>query len=257
MIKWCAYCLQFIREFEPFDDFSLSHGVCENCLPRVLTLTQADIEAVHEVRKFYWGLQASMRLGAAPDLAGILAESNRLGIRPLDLMMGLFQPLLREVGYLWECGALTTEAEHRFSAVLTGLLAQYRKHFLDRPAPVRPRLLLVNADGNLHNFGQQMAEAYFESHGITTLAVAPGLPTPEVLDLLTRLEPPFLGISVALETQRERALDLAAKVKHLDRPPRTVLAGGFGVRGWAPPDPALGLRVCCDLEEARRIIDQD
>jgi hypothetical protein len=31
MLKWCAYCRQFMRQSTPRDDFSITHGLCNAC----------------------------------------------------------------------------------------------------------------------------------------------------------------------------------------------------------------------------------
>lgn len=247
MIKWCSYCLHFIEECEPFDDYIISHGVCPACAPKALTFTRADKHAIQGIRTFFMALQKASRSGAVQDWTPVLAESRRLGIPPLDLMMGMLQPLLVEIGGLWAEGKVTVLAEHRFSAMVDALASHLRPEAGARDE-VPPRLILVSADGNFHTLGVQMAALYFASLGLPHLTTASGLPTEELLGLVRRYQPEVLGFSVALPQQMAQVEEVAARLADLPFPPPALLVGGPAARQGLDPHPALGIHVCRDLK---------
>ncbi len=53
MIKWCAYCQQFMTEVEPFDDYRMTHGICSTCQPRLEDFGPAAKDALAGVIDFY------------------------------------------------------------------------------------------------------------------------------------------------------------------------------------------------------------
>lgn len=247
MIMWCAYCQHFQYEFEPFDQYGISHGVCQTCQPKAMAFSPQ--KNLDEIKAFYRSLREIALSSAPADVIKIEEESNRLGIRSIDLMMGVLQPLLAEIGDLWASGKVTVATEHRFSALVQDLIAHFRSHSGWSLRPPSPRLILVNAEDNFHTMGLQMAEAYFAVRGIPTLTAVPGLPIQEILDLLDLHKPAAIGFSVAMPTQMRQMREVVERMKGLARPPRRVLVGGPAVRLGLSPDPSFGIDVCRQLAE--------
>ena len=254
MIRWCAYCQQFLAEEEPFDRYQISYGVCAACKPRIQMFSEADQESLERLVAFFIRLEESALAGTDAEVSKLLAEGRSLGIRPLDLMMGMLQPLLARIGDLWAANKITVHAEHRFSALVADLITQVRLTTHREDQSVTPDLILVTAEENYHTLGVQMAEVYFTTQGISTLAVTPGLPTQEILDLVERHRPRALGFSVALPTQLKQVLEVAERLKDQPEAPRHLLLGGPAVRHGLDLDPAYGITVCRDLAEARALL---
>ena len=249
MIKWCAYCQQFITEVEPFGDYRVSHGVCRSCLPKVASLGQADVDALAGITDFYRSLDYIALSWEPPDIDAILAESRRLGIRHVDLMVGVLQPLLAKVGDMWSAGELSVASEHRITTMVADLLMGLREPRKPRGRQPKPRVILINAENNYHTLGLTMAEVYFASYSIPSLMVVPGLPTEEILDLVARKRPEVLGFSVALSTQMAQVREVAERLRSRPGRPKHFVVGGPAVRLGLNPDPAFRIRVCKNLAE--------
>lgn len=254
MIKWCSYCLHFISECEPWDDYQISHGVCDTCFGKVSTSNPPDLAALKGLRAFFHSMQLVARSGSPMDVDLFLEESNRHHLLPMDLLLGILQPLLVEIGNLWAAGQVTVTTEHRFSALVGELLAHVRRELKQDPRPESPKLLLLTAEGNYHVLGLKMAEPFFVANGVPTITVVPGLPIEEVMDLLERHQPWAVGFSVALESQMDQVLQVAKRVKQLSGPPRHILVGGPAVRMGLELDPSLGIRVCRQLSEVLSLL---
>ena len=251
MILWCAYCRQFLREEKPFDDYRISHAVCPACEPKVLTFTDSDQSRLEGIIEFFLHLEEVSLSGSRAEVPQILKESQSLGIRPVDLMMGLLQPLLSKIGDLWAAKEITVDTEHRFSALVGDLLAHVRNSSKREAGPAAPELILVNAEGNYHTLGLQMAEVYLAAQGIPTLTVIPGLPTNEILQLVRLHKPKAIGFSVALPNQMEQVWTVARHFKQARHAPRHILVGGPAVRLGLGLEPTLGIEACYDLAEVR------
>lgn len=246
VIKWCSYCQHFIEEVEPFEDFTLTHGVCAECAPRVADFSLAERTAAHEFRLFFSALHRTAVHGSRIEASHLLEESQRLGIRPMDLMMGLLQPLLREIGRLWARGEITVATEHRFTALATDLVAHFRAA-LPAPAQGQPELALFTAEGNYHTLGLQMAEAHCAAIGLPALIVVPGLPTGEVLDLLRRHRPQVVGFSVAMPEQMAQVRAVAEALEHLPPLRLPIQVGGPAVRLGLELSPDPRIQLCHDF----------
>ncbi len=255
MIRWCAYCQGFIDEVEPFDDYRISHGVCAACTSRSFDFDQSDRTKLQAIIDFYGGLKERVLAEAPANVTSILAESGRLGIRPLDLMFAMLAPLLAQVGDAWAAGKVTVYSEHRISAVVEALISGIRSETLSaNDQPVAPALVLVNAEGNYHTLGLQMAEVYFAACGIPTLTVLPGLPTGEVLDLLDSVRPKAVGFSVALPTQMRQVREVKGRLRELPSPPQRIIVGGPALRLGLHPDASFGFDVCRNLSDVPGVL---
>lgn len=249
MIKWCSYCLHFISECEPWDDYQISHGVCHACFEKVSASNTLDAEAFQGLRAFFHYMQLVARSGSPIEVGLILEESNRHHILPMDLLLGILQPLLVEIGKLWASGQITVATEHRFSDLVGEILSHVRREFNQVPRPESPKLLLLTAEGNAHVLGLKMAEPFFVANGVPTITVTPGLPIEEVLDLLERHQPWAVGFSVALASQMDQVHEVAKLAKQLSGPSRHILVGGPAVRMGLELDPSLGILACRQLSD--------
>jgi len=253
MIRWCAYCHHFLQEEEPFDQYQMTYGVCDGCKPKIYPFSMVDQEQLEAITAFFLRLEDLSLSGTDADTLTVLDEGRALGIGTLDLLMGMLQPLLVRIGDLWAANKVTVGTEHRFSALVADLVTQVRTTRAKVAQAPAPALILVTAEGNYHTLGLQMAEAYFATEGIPILAVAPGLPTREVLDLVEHHRPRALGFSVALPAQMQQVEEVAGLFRRMNSPPRHLLVGGPAVRSGLAVGPP-GVEVCHDLSRAKAIL---
>jgi hypothetical protein len=90
MIRWCAYCRTYLDEIAPVDDFGISHS-----------------------------LRAAAAVGDVARAGEMLDQGLSIGLRPVDLALGMLQPLLHRIGAEWALGRATGAEEHRFTAFCT------------------------------------------------------------------------------------------------------------------------------------------
>lgn len=232
MLVWCAWCQSFLGERPPFDTYTATHTVCEACVPRI---DEGEIpERITRIAAFLRQVRERFRAFDDVDVPAIMREGLALGMRPLDLAMGVLQPLLYEIGELWERGIISVADEHRFTARAAAALDELRR---ERAAYVQPdaspRVLLVPVDGNSHVLGVHIIELALLSASIPVHTVVPGVPVEGVVELVHRLRPEVVGASVALLPQmravRELVTALAeARVRYGTR---LVVGGRLIARG--------------------------
>lgn len=253
MIQWCAYCQSYIGECPPWEEFSITHSLCGNCLEKKLYSDTAHIQKARQVGVFYERLRAAARSRELVQAAQVMDECISIGIRPIDLMMGIIQPLLYEIGELWSQERVTVVTEHQFSGFASSLLTMVYIRYPDL-WPYRqsrqPRMVLTNAEGNYHVLGTQILELYLAGVHVPTLTILPGIPASEVLHLVRDLKPRFLGISVSIPTQMSSVREVATAVRELpaDQRPRIII-GGASIRAGLELREELGILMCSNLAE--------
>ncbi len=253
MIHWCAYCQSYIGESEPFDDFSLTHGVCRKCANSGAAAAPDAGEKLRPLAEFFRKLRAEVRAGITSSADLWAGEAFRLGVKPQDLLMGILQPALYEIGRLWAGGAVTVAAEHRFSAFAEEMVGSVFAHYPElargRQA-AEPDVLLTCAEGNYHTLGIRFLEAGLLANGLKTYAVLPGLPAAETAALAARLRPVAVGISVAMEGQLGSARELAEMLGRLpERERPLLLLGGLPLKEGAPAPAGPGIFACRSLAD--------
>lgn len=249
MINWCAYCQTYQGEVPPLDSWDISHGLCPQCLARDVPGDLDAMQAIAPVANFFKALRAKALKGFSTPGNVILEEAATLGIRPLELMVGLLQPALEEIGQAWARGQVSAAVEHRFSAMVESVvMATLHRQYAERAvAPsASPEFLVVNADGNFHTLGARVVEAFLLSHGRSVTAFVPGLPAAEVIAQVRSLRPRTLGISVAAPAQLEFVREVCAGLG--DQRPRVVV-GGSAVRALSKVDAVPGVQFCTHLQD--------
>lgn len=234
MFRWCAYCLRFLGQRAPYDDFSPTHGICSAC-EQTDAMTEADVlKRVRPLYAFHRDLLAAATKlsdeGDLPSGAALIARGAALGIAPLDLSMGLLQPLLYEVGRLWETGALSHRAEARFTSLVNDLLdALLLEQQQRRPNTHGMPLILTVAIGNRHTIGIRMLGLSLREAGRDVRVIHEPVAIGSLLDLAELVRPALVGVSISEPAQISYLRELRDGLDARRLVVRT-LVGGFGAR---------------------------
>ncbi|MCE9597582.1 MAG: cobalamin-dependent protein [Spirochaetia bacterium] len=194
-----------------------------------------------ELRQFYSELFTNMVSGKEVSIAEVLQRSRDLQIRPVDLLIGMLQPALYQIGDSWAEGTLSVSGEHAATAIVTSLVEIIRHTDPARKlsGSNRPDALLINADGNYHTLGLSMIEALLAMHGYSSQVVVPGIPVDEIIHLAETSKPIVLGISISMKQQMQTLEELDRWAN--GRPGPIIVAGGFYVRN-TPSLPLSNIR---------------
>lgn len=244
MLGWCAYCQRYLGEVPPLERFDVTHGVCGPCTRERRFLDAGKVAGVQPIADLFGELRARARASRDVASSELLERALGLGVRPLDLLVGLLQPALYEIGDLWERGPVSVAAEHRFSAAAQDVVGLVRQR-LPAPSPDAPvRFLLVLAEDNAHTIGPSIVEVMLRTQGHHVVCVSPGLPGDEILALVATMRPRVLGVSVSSPSQLSSVRHVARGLEGLNagHRPRLVV-GGFAVKAGlgVPTDPGYEL----------------
>ena len=252
MLKWCSYCQQFMHEIAPYDDFSITHGLCSACEVSSEDLFSLDeIERPLFLREIFHALFDAGRHEDFETATTLIEKAIVANCRPVDILIGMIAPMLYEIGEEWKRGALSVEAEHRFTAFserVIGLLAPRITRIdggLAVPStPSRARLLfLMNAPGNQHGLAVRILQLWLESRGVTVRVIDDGVDNVRLMQNIAAERPDCLLISMALTEQLNDVAAIGVAAQALPRELRPkIIVGGYPVKaGLITSIPAIEL----------------
>ena len=213
-------------EREPLSDYASTHGICEHCVASNAAWDEGVTERTRPIRELHVRLTDIATAGRVDDVGDILREGAGLGLGAIEMLIGVLQPALYQVGCLWERGRISPAEEARLTTfceqALEALAAEQRARVVSqRGAPV----LLLAADGNAHSLGLEMLAFALREAGrdVRTYRHAPAMR--EVIALCEALDPAAVGVSVALVDQLPYVTTLVDTLMRREHPPRIVVGG--------------------------------
>jgi hypothetical protein len=257
VIRWCAYCQSFMGESEPFEDYSLTHGVCEKCIPIFDMEDEAEhlFTRINLIKRFHDALAEAGRVGDLDAAFELIEQARALGVRSADVLMGLVAPLLYEIGSLWQRGIITVEDEHRFTRFYSAIIRRIRQTSRvdtltppgpnpDNPEAVRTYegvdVLLIQPRCNHHVLGLKLLEYWLWDRGVEALVLTLSSSS-SIEDVIRRLRPRCIGVTVSIPDQMAEVEKLVAFIT-ATAPGIPVLIGGSAVKAGlvaAPPGTTL------------------
>lgn len=244
MLSWCAYCQIFRGEVAPFESFETTHGICIHCKGRGLELPESELAHIKQIKSLQGRLWNAGRAGDLAQAEGLIEAAAEMGVRPIDLLVGLVSPALARVGRLWESGEMTVAEEHTFTAFCERLLEVLAARMpriarLDAAASANPRrlILLAPCPGNNHTLGARIMDVWVRSLGHESQCVLPRSET-ELVEAVARAKPAVLGLSISLLEHHPRAMAFAARLERaLGAASPRVVNGGLAVKQGSVPGP--------------------
>ncbi len=214
MLIWCAYCQHYLGEKQPYESFEMTHSICEKCCESGRHKDRAHIREIQPIAKFHADIRDKAVRGEEILIEQVLAESKRLGISSVDMAIGILQPVLNEMGRLYEEGKVTVAQEHAFTDKVDRMITDL---FALSPAMKNckeksPLVMLTCVDGNYHWLGLRLLELNLLEENIPTRAFIPSLPRDEIIQLAAKLRPVVLGLSVYQKEQCAEASSIRAGI---------------------------------------------
>ncbi len=237
MFRWCNVCQTFIGQIEPLEDFSLTHGICQECKDKVMKSHFEYEDTLQPIKDFFAKVQKLSFAGETINKRKFLKEAKSLNIKASDLLAGILQPLLYEIGRLYSLDQMDIITEHKFSQFVTELITDIRSEFLDQssyPENARVDVILSCANGNNHAFGVTFLELCLREAGVSVEAIYPGVPADQLADYVQFMNPKVLGVSMSMREQLPEIKYVAKLLSGQETTNPYFLVGGFGVTKEMP-----------------------
>lgn len=171
-----------------------------------------ETDPLHPIAKRYLeALITAQRMIARDVIAQAVADSVPIP----DLYLGVFAPVQREIGRLWQLGRITVAQEHYATAVTQLIIGGlYDKVFAGERED--KTIVVTCAGGELHELPARMVSDFFEMSGWNSHYLGASTPTPAVLSFIAEHRPHVLGISATMGFHLGAVADLIAAVRHSD-----------------------------------------
>ncbi len=254
MLTWCSYCQQFQGEVPPYEDLSVTHGICARCEPGVLDLTAADFAHARMLQRLQSQLMEAGRRGDVHQAVHIITDAVNANVRAVDVLMGIVAPLLYRIGKDWENGVISVAEEHRFTKFCERVYKSIvvRIHAVDPGDAAQADhadVLLVNAPGNTHTLAVRILALWLANHGVRAWVLyrTPGID--DLVALVARAQPRALLLSMALAEQRPCVVAIAERIAALPGPlhPRIIVGGNAVKLGLVSAIP--GAELMTDISQ--------
>ncbi len=237
MLKWCAYCQQFMHEIAPYDDFSITHGLCDSCkMTRKDLFAPREVEQARALSRIFHALFDAGRHEDFEAATAIIEEALAANFRPVDILIGMIAPMLYEIGEEWKRGALSVELEHRFTAFSERVIGLVRSRIEAADGAVsairsKPPLFLMNAPGNRHDLAIRILTLWLESRGVAVRIIDDEINDVSLMRNLATDRPEYLLISMAMTEQLDRVVQIVKATQALPLSVRPkVIVGGYPVK---------------------------
>ncbi len=171
-----------------------------------------------------------------------------------DLYMELFQPVMIQVGNLWEAGHITVAQEHLASAVIGRLMAGFST-FRFQTERLGGRAVISAAPSELHEIGAWMVSDLLELAGWQVRYLGANTPEKDLLQLVSTFRPHLLALSVTMPYHIDRAVSVVRKLRNDPvLPGLHIMVGGRGTSHMQDMLLAEGVNATApDAREAVRI----
>jgi len=144
-----------------------------------------------------------------------------------DVYLHVFQPVLREVGRLWQTGAISVAHEHFATAATQAVMAQLYPRIFTTERRGRS-MVATCVSGELHEIGIRMVADFFEMAGWDTYYLGANTPARSIVRAIVERDAQVLAVSATITAHIGMVTDLIAAVRaELGERPVRVLVGGY------------------------------
>lgn len=228
MIVWCSFCQTYMGEKPPLTNYSLTHSICSHCKSSQGFANRKKNKDIKVIKRFYNELLSAAKSFDQLNIEDVLEKGKMLKIEPLDLFFGIAQPILWEIGDLFERGEITVAKEHLFTLFAQDLLTDLSRMQKKNSASNEDfTILAVPASQNLHTLGVQALGLGLNSNGFSCKRLYPGLPPDELEEFAIKQGFPVVCVSVSEKSQYESTKNLAQKLMEKGCQSKVVLGGPF------------------------------
>lgn len=182
---------------------------------------EARVHLNPEARQFLAALLSGEK-GRARTIVEELAERDR----PIEeVYVDLLQPVLYEVGRLWETAEIDVFQEHYISEAIESFMGLLSARF---PVPTLGYTVVgVACGGELHRMGLRMVLDFLALAGWHSRYLGTNMPTQSVIRALVDAKADLLAVSVTMPYNRNQATDLIRALRRTPELAQTrVIVGG-------------------------------
>ncbi len=147
------------------------------------------------------------------------------GVSVEEVYLQVFQPILYEVGRLWQTNQVSVAQEHYCTAATQLIMSQlYPRIFSTEKNGLK--LIATCVGGELHEVGVRMVADFFEMKGWDTYYLGANAPVGSIIESIESSAPNILAISAAMTFNIAAVSSLISEVRKAIQKVPKILVGG-------------------------------
>ena len=174
----------------------------------------------------------------------VIDQAHEAGFTLRSLYLEVFQPVMRDIGRLWQENRITVADEHLATAITQAAMARlYDELFLGAAAP-GPLLIAACTDQERHELGLRMICDVLEMEGWDTLFLGATVPTDDLVRMVRERKPQVVALSASIAPHLPRVQQTIQAIRD------AVPTGGPLIAVGGRPfldDPSLAERLGADM----------
>jgi len=153
------------------------------------------------------------------------ASDTTLSVK--DIYMYIFEPVLKEVGRLWQTHKITVAQEHYCTAITQLIMAQlYGKIFTTQKIGLSLVAGCVNEE--LHEVGIRMIADILELEGWDTYYLGANVPMYDIIEFVSEKNPNIVALSCTMTFHLHKVIDIINEIKNITKLNEAkIMVGGY------------------------------
>lgn len=184
----------------------------------------------------------------------LIEESRRAGVGPVDVLCGLLEPAMAEIGRRWKAGEVSVAQEHRATVVASRVIGRLSPA-VSRPGRNRGAIVVGAIENNRHGLGSAVVADVFRAAGYEANDLGADVPVTDLIDLASDVDN-LVAVCLSVAVDGEEAITRRAIAGLRSVTDAQVLVGGTGVpnAAWVTAVGADGW--CADGRGAPELVDR-
>ncbi len=160
------------------------------------------------------------------EAASLILAAVEEGMPVKEVYLDVFQPVLREVGRLWQMNRVTVAQEHYITAVTQAVMSQLYPRIFGGERHNRA-MVACCVSGELHEIGVRMVADCFEMSGWDSHYLGANAPVEETLDMAQSVNAEVIAVSATLTSHVGLVADLVGKARERFKGKISIFVGGY------------------------------
>ena len=139
------------------------------------------------------------------------------GIKIEDIYLGILEPALKEVGFLWETNQIDVSEEHLCSNITIQLMNWLQQYFISKDSKDKKtadlKMAAVTANAEQHNIGLKMVTDFFELRGWNTFFLGTNTPSTSIVQTINKYKIDIMTISATMDYNLDSVKNLVSTIK--------------------------------------------
>ena len=157
----------------------------------------------------------------------LLLDRVEAGLAVRDAYLHVFQPVLREVGRLWQTGRIGVAHEHFATAATQAVMSMLYPRIFTTDRAGRS-LVATCVSGELHEIGVRMVADFFEMDGWDTYYLGANAPARSIVAAVEERNAQVLAVSATITAHVGAVAELIGAVRRgIGNRPLRIIVGGY------------------------------